>query len=540
MNRIEEAEAAGACHRAPEQLAKLGAYLRQKSPAFKRTDLRLSSYDDERSEEGKDGQAEGQEDRKIPYENLSKKLFAKDWSLLQKQLHAVPNTVYLTFIYVREHHAIYASLICPSEQAESEDGEPTTFNPPPRVGRLVFTEKQEKQMAEALSRIDEWKDTLKRQICTYGNDDREELRRCEDGLRANVEFCERLLKPLFDDLEITKPIEMQEASEMKKEAKEEEGKKGKEMPSTVEGGDAKEQESPPEKFYLDDKNVVLTLDRSLFEICWEGLSVFTKARTVTRAFSLAMLYHQMKAQGAQEEKVESLGYIVDPEDPSESKDLSSAFKSLAEESGKQWKGLSAYDHPPSSGEWQKIVGKSQAFYYSGFERIMARVETLAISPLDLSKLRLLVLNDKCALEIAHRQQSKVDNKKSDAELQLESVFNTALLWSLRGVNALVINQYAISVDSAVSYQKHMVGKTVGEGKEIGEALAAWRKSNRAFLESPGDEEAERKDGTNETKKNDKSSEGEESKADVKARSEMRVYDELNPVMCGFFAAKLTA
>eukprot|EP00466_Bigelowiella_natans_P018435 jgi/Bigna1/83502/fgenesh1_pg.109_\ len=535
LSRLENLQLSESQHVSPEETNKLLLYLEQKSNAYRRTDLRVAARDGNAEAEAKEAspEEEGEEENSsagssmaTPYAEESIQLYQKDWGqMLDKLLSASSSkkVAYISLTYVPEHHCLYGFLTTNGHQSNDDGNDPVDEAeagqqaPQFQVARQVFTRRQEDEFRQLQLRHHKWKNVLKRQICTYGDSERQELKQSEAELSATVTRFSALVSPLLSGLGVTTTTTNGTCEEV-------------EDSKQSSGG-----QNVVEKKWADDKDVILVLDTSLFELPWEGLECFKGANSLSRSFSLAMTYHQLISSEKQAENnagaKQPIGYVVDPEDPTEEKQLSHSFKeSIAAESDK-WKGVLAGDNDDtvvvSDGEWQQLLLDANAFYFAGFGRIMSHISSLYVAPLDLSQIRFTVINDKCSVEASNRVQSKLDNQKTELQLQFESVYNTALLWSLCGVNTVTINQYAISVESSVVYQKKML-KDLVSGQGLASCITAWRSDN-----SDADSKDQGKEEAKEIK------EGEQlGKQKEIGRIRRRLYDRLNPIMCGVIGAKL--
>lgn len=130
-------------------------------------------------------------------------------------------------------------------------------------------------------------------------------------------------------------------------------------------------------------------------------------------------------------------------------------------------------HTPVAGEWQRLLQKSNSFVYLGFERYLSKCSPSDLASLNLTHVTLCYLGDRATNETSYRKQNKIDNQKRPTDRELSSPYNTALLLSLRGVDTVVLHQYAIS-SSAAGYEFCNVWDSLKLGASMGEAVQNFR------------------------------------------------------------------
>jgi hypothetical protein len=283
------------------------------------------------------------------------------------------------------------------------------------------------------------------------------------------------------------------------------------------GVDADGEEIPGAGNCAAGKAVMILADRILGDLPLEALGMFDNAKSLARDFSLHMLYHRV-TEGADvdpdtgartpRDNVHAvsdagMGMIVDPrsEDASPGEDSAHPRPTIAETwagSAKvvgKWAGIvGPTDHIASGQEWQTILqtrGGGGMVYY-GMGRALSYCPPALVAGLTLSGCKLLVLIDRAENDASNRRQSKLDNQKTAAQLALEQPFQTAALFSLAGVNTVMMNQWSNTL--------HANGRLVSEwlpllkeSKELNLASALQQIIRPAKRDPPAPESAGRPD-----------------------------------------------
>ena len=236
-----------------------------------------------------------------------------------------------------------------------------------------------------------------------------------------------------------------------------------------------------------------------------------RSKTVTRPalsrdFSLHVLGDRLRCAGGESGvplaspgvNMGKLRYIVDPRNedrPDESVDRSGIDMSDPESEaavtasetletmraavggdGGGWEGIQGKDMTPSWAEWQRTIaaaaGDAQSCFLSyGLGPCLAHFPAQRAAGLSVKGLRLALLVGRSATESSLRRLAKLANKKTNSELQLEQQAETAVLMTLAGVDAVVLNAWAASLTAnrrlALGVVTHLAaGKTVAEAVDL--------------------------------------------------------------------------
>ncbi len=228
--------------------------------------------------------------------------------------------------------------------------------------------------------------------------------------------------------------------------------------------------------------------------------------SLSRDFSMHVLGDRLRCAGGETGvplaspyvNMGNLRYIVDPRNedrPDESVDRTNvdandpesemlvttsetleAMRAAAGGDGSGWEGIQGKDVIPSWGEWQRTIsaaaGVAQGCFLSyGLGPCLAHFPAQRAAGLSVKGLRLALLFGRSATESSLRRLSKMANKKTNKELQLEQQVETAVLMTLAGVDSVVVNAWAASLTAnrrlALGVVTHLAaGKTVAEAVDL--------------------------------------------------------------------------
>ena len=109
---------------------------------------------------------------------------------------------------------------------------------------------------------------------------------------------------------------------------------------------------------------------------------------------------------------------------------------------------------------------------------MARFEPGLLGGLNCDGLHLVVVVDRSENDGSYRKQSKLDNLKRGNHLRLENCMETAALFSLAGVNSVLINRWSNSFHANKGVMNGVVGEmcAASVSVSVGEAVGKWRKT----------------------------------------------------------------
>jgi hypothetical protein len=130
-------------------------------------------------------------------------------------------------------------------------------------------------------------------------------------------------------------------------------------------------------------------------------------------------------------------------------------------------------------------GSSGAFCFVGAGRFLTHFDAGLLAALPCAALSLAHVADQALNMAAFRRQNKADNAKNEAKRALEAPHATALLLSLRGADAAIVNQWA-SAPSVNRDRTDRLWTALSKGAPCAAALHAMRSSANA---SAGDASA---------------------------------------------------
>ncbi|CAK4472097.1 unnamed protein product [Aphanomyces euteiches] len=206
--------------------------------------------------------------------------------------------------------------------------------------------------------------------------------------------------------------------------------------------------------------VVLLVDAALESIPWEALVDAVDSRDFSAHF-LSTRWNNLKATPF---KREDFFYVADPyhdDHAADGRHSIAGRKSIREiamlmefvetlHSLKTHlhglKGVSGTDYVPSASEWQHALTSRRGggFLFYGPNRSLAHFAPALLAGLQATKCNLVVAMSRMETDASFRRQSKLDTHKSKRQLMLEDGYESALLWSLAGVNCVVTNQWNTS------------------------------------------------------------------------------------------------
>ncbi|GAB9474994.1 Tetratricopeptide repeat protein 40, partial [Globisporangium polare] len=198
--------------------------------------------------------------------------------------------------------------------------------------------------------------------------------------------------------------------------------------------------------------VTLLLDREIECLPVEALPVLEKAECITRDFSLHVLYQRLQTQKSQPFKRDDIRYIVDPYHDDTGLDMQTMETVLYQHVKRpgavftSWKDAVEHGQPPTTTDWQHALlnRRGGGLFYLGANRTLG--SSLSMSDLlgmgTALNCHVICLLDRAENQASARRQSKVDSEKASWQLAVEEdAYANAVLWTLAGVNVLVMNQY---------------------------------------------------------------------------------------------------
>lgn len=113
------------------------------------------------------------------------------------------------------------------------------------------------------------------------------------------------------------------------------------------------------------------------------------------------------------------------------------------------------------------------FLYQGPGALLTQLQPGLVSTLNLEKTQGIVLLDRAENEVSERRQNKIDTAILPSLVSLRDPWATAALLSMRGSNAILLNQWSMCAPRNHAAAVAVVGEGVlGAGDSMGKAFVA--------------------------------------------------------------------
>ncbi|KAM8924779.1 cilia- and flagella-associated protein 46 [Pelodytes ibericus] len=279
--------------------------------------------------------------------------------------------------------------------------------------------------------------------------------------------------------------------------------------------------------------IVLLADSSLMELPLEALSVFQEEGigSVSRDFSLQLLYnriHRAQTEGDDKRDLKSpketkpkseqrkpvstmppsrilppncmsvdthhVRYIVDPYNEAQEPEGQSPGNKINEVLGKysqqftpHWEGIIGSTRVPSYADWETLFTNCSAFLFYGAERFLSYLLLDRFLALNLTECQLVILLDLVQTKQSFSRQSKADVEKTEMLLALERPVETAILLSVTGVRAVMLNQWHATLAQNADKLDLLSENLLELGRTTGQTIC----SQRRLGQDPGPGKVER-------------------------------------------------
>ena len=264
---------------------------------------------------------------------------------------------------------------------------------------------------------------------------------------------------------------------------------------------------------------VILADSTLMSLPLEAISFFKDAnvKAISRDFSLHFVHHRLnsyqsqntmaavaedKKAGGKKDKAPPKGggtkdgggemgfdanrwtYILDPQDDSSTlrefmnESCQATFQSVASDHPNcaKWEGIMGSDHIPSPSEWQRLLSSGSGFLFYGVGRMLAHIDPKYVAGVDMSSCQAMVVMDQLETNGSYRRQLAKDLEKPIQVLQLEQPYDSAKLFSLRGVNSVVMNQWASTLSDGSEKFSTLISSIFSDSKTFGQYIFTLRNS----------------------------------------------------------------
>ncbi|XP_038168284.1 cilia- and flagella-associated protein 46 [Arvicola amphibius] len=321
---------------------------------------------------------------------------------------------------------------------------------------------------------------------------------CAQRLNNIVEYMEEYMKPiapLFTFPDVRTQMAMAMADAGKHRAKDKERKLS--LPL-----------GQPSPEYM-----ILIIDKLLLELPLEGLSMLSEVTSLSREFSLQMLWNRLhkeelggsmkKETKSKEIKKKSPGkkgrksaiirvippecilidsdtikFVVDPYEKAHGKEVLSPVSITQEILEKfrdsytaRWTGHLGSNSIPSQTDWEQVLDSCRGFFFYGMKgSFLSRLVVERLVAMDLQDCQMMVLLDLTKSSEIQKQKAEISENKSTSQLSLEKPIETAILLSLVGVESIVANQWPTLLQDNALRATTLWDNLLAFGKPLGKTV----------------------------------------------------------------------
>lgn len=185
---------------------------------------------------------------------------------------------------------------------------------------------------------------------------------------------------------------------------------------------------------------------------------------------------------------ENLKFIYDPPEPMYEKfeeEVITKQKDLIQ--GSNWEGIFTKDHHPSRGEWERLLKESSLFVYFSLTCLLHRFQPGMIAEASS------ISNSNCAIIFDRMNSYKplIDKEVlTSVHFQnQEQPTQTAALFSILGLNTVVLNQWALTPEENLNLFKTILEETGGEGTYVAAGLRKYKEGEKEsqLVENEGEQ-----------------------------------------------------
>nr|XP_021493514.1 cilia- and flagella-associated protein 46 [Meriones unguiculatus] len=319
---------------------------------------------------------------------------------------------------------------------------------------------------------------------------------CMQRLNSILEHMEEYLKPIapvFDFPEARTQVSMTMADTAKYKGKE------KERTLSIPQG-------PPDPEYM-----FIIADKFLLELPLEGLSALNDVSSLSRDFSLQMLWnrlHKEEIEGSVKKEVkakdfkkrspgkkgikgvmrvipqectlidaDTIKFVVDPYEESHIREVLSPVSITQEILEKfrdsftaRWMGHLGNYHFPSQSDWEQLLNSCRGFFFYGMESFLTHLVVERLVAMDLQECQMMVLLDLTRSSESRKRKVETSDHKSMSQRSLERPIETAILLSLVGVESIVANQWPTLLQDNALRATMLWDNLLTVGKPLGKTV----------------------------------------------------------------------
>uniref|UniRef100_A0A8C6QI67 Cilia and flagella associated protein 46 n=1 Tax=Nannospalax galili TaxID=1026970 RepID=A0A8C6QI67_NANGA len=267
------------------------------------------------------------------------------------------------------------------------------------------------------------------------------------------------------------------------------------------------------------EDIILIADRILLDLPLEGLSALDKVTSVSREFSLQMLWnrlHKEEIEGSVKKDIKSkdfkkkspsrkglksnmirvippecilidsdyIKFVVDPYEETHGKEILSPVSVTQEILEKfrdtftaRWMGHLGNYHFPSQADWEQVLDSCRGFFFYGMESFMSHLAVERLVAMNLQECQMMVMLDLMRSSQSQRRKIESSENKSASQRALEKPIETAILLSLVGVGSIVANQWPTLLQDNALCANILWENLLAIGKPIGKTVRLIQRIN---------------------------------------------------------------
>lgn len=262
----------------------------------------------------------------------------------------------------------------------------------------------------------------------------------------------------------------------------------------------------------DPEYMILIVDKLLLDLPLEGLSVFNEVTSLSRDFSLQMLWnrlHKEEKEGNVKKEIKSrdikkktpgkkglknaviriippectlidsdtIKFVVDPFEEARGPELLKPVSVTQEILEKyrdlftaRWIGYLGSYHFPSQADWEQALSSCRGFFFYGMETFLSHVEIERLVAMDLQECQMMVLLDLARSSKSRKRKIETTESQSVSQRSLEKPIKTAIILSLVGVESIVDNQWPTLLKDNMLRATLLWDNMLAIGKPLGKTV----------------------------------------------------------------------
>lgn len=262
----------------------------------------------------------------------------------------------------------------------------------------------------------------------------------------------------------------------------------------------------------DPEYLILIVDKFLLELPLEGLSMLNEVTSLSRDFSLQMLWnrlHKEEREGSMKKEVKSkdlkkktpgkkalksimtriippecnlidsdtIKFVVDPYEEARGTELMRPIEITQEILEKyrdtftgRWMGHLGNHNFPSQADWEQLLDSCRGFFFYGMETFLSHLEIERLVAMNLQECQMMILLD--LTRSSHSQKRTIESSEGQSASQRSLVkpIQTAILLSLVGVESIVDNQWPTLMQDNMLRATILWDNLLAIGKPLGKTV----------------------------------------------------------------------